>query len=243
MDTLLQAFLARHPRTVLLFSAGKDSAACLKMLRPFLDTVLVAWVNPGNPYPETVDYMSQVQRSVPHFQMVLGHQPAFVREHGHPADVIPFEATPEGRIATRSNGPRLVPLQQCCRENLWIPAQRCVREYGATGCIRGDKTSDPLSSGILSGMVIDGVEYLFPLADWSDAQVMDYLGDELPPSYRRGLATSLDCINCTAYLAENPGRIADLRETHPRAYREVEPVIRWMRDAAQRHMNALEAST
>jgi phosphoadenosine phosphosulfate reductase len=239
MDALAD-FLSRHERVVLLLSAGKDSAACLKMLRPHLSRVLVAWVNPGSPYPETVQYMSRVQRSVPHFQMVLGHQPQFIARNGYPADVIPFEATPVGRIATRSTGPLLAPLESCCRANLWEPAQRVVTDYGATGCIRGDRAREHLHSDATNGSTRDGVEFFFPVWDWSDQQVYDYLGDEVPPSYKRGLRSSLDCINCTAYLAHNPGRLADLRTHYPAAWAEVGPIIHWMRDAARRHLSAFE---
>jgi hypothetical protein len=83
---------------------------------------------------------------------------------------------------------------------------------------------------------------MLPLYEWSDQQVFDYLGDDVPPSYKRGLHTSLDCINCTAYLAENHGRIAELREAHPDVYAEVEPVIHWMRDITRQHLDALEAA-
>ena len=147
-----------------------------------------------------------------------------------------------GRIATGSHGPLLVPLEVCCRANLWEPARRVVIDWGATGCVRGDKDADHLHSDAAHGSVRDGVEFHYPLRDWSEEQVLQYLGDELPPSYRRGLKTSLDCINCTAYLAHNPGRLADLAQNYPAAHAEVEPVIRWMRDAARRHLTALEAA-
>ena len=239
MDTLTD-FLARHQRVALMFSAGKDSAACLKMLRPHLEHVMVIWVNPGHPYPETVQYMSAVQRSVPHFQMAMGHQQQFIRDHGHPADAVPFEATPLGRKATGQDAPALVPLEECCRANLWNPARRAVLDCRVTGCIRGDKACDHLHGDIHNGEVRDGVEFMFPLFDWTDQQVIDYLGDELPPSYARGLKTSLDCINCTAYLAENPGRFADLSQRHPEVWAEVRPIVFWMRDNARQHLAALE---
>ncbi|GAB3773747.1 hypothetical protein GCM10028796_46700 [Ramlibacter monticola] len=241
MDTLAD-FLARHERILLMFSAGKDSAAVLKLLRPHLARVMVTWVNPGHPYPETLDYMSHVQRSVPHFQMVLGQQPAFVARHGHPADLVPFEATPLGRIAADTSAPMLVPLEVCCRANLWGPMRQAVIDYGATGCIRGDKACDPLHANVVHGEVREGVEYHFPLLHWSDDQVREYVGDDIPASYRRGLRTSLDCMNCTAYLHENPGRLADLREHYPQAWAEVQPIVHWMRDITRRHLTAMEAA-
>lgn len=241
MDDLAH-FLQRHERVVLMFSTGKDSAACLKMLRPVIERILVAWVNPGHPYPESVEYMSHIQRSVPHFQMVLGHQREFIARNGYPADVVPFEATPLGRVVTGSTGPLLVPVEVCCRANMWGPARDAALAYGATGCIRGDKDADELHADVVSGDVRDGIEFFFPLREWTDAQVIDYLGQDIPPSYRRGLKSSLDCINCTAYLAHNPGRIADLKTNYPAAYEEVQPVIHWMREAARRNVNALEAA-
>jgi phosphoadenosine phosphosulfate reductase len=240
MADTLKAYMQRHDTVALQFSAGKDSAACLKLLRPYIEQVIVLWVNPGSPYPETVQYMADVARSVPRFQAVVGRQPAFIYTHGHPADVVPFEATLHGRVATRKAAPLLTSIEHCCGSNLWSPLHAATKATGATGVVRGEKRSDALRSRLEPGAIFDGREFHFPLHEWTDADVIAYLGDELPASYKRGLVSSLDCINCTAYTHHNPGRMADLREHHPEVWEEVRPVLDYLRGAMRSHLAELE---
>jgi PP-loop superfamily ATP-utilizing enzyme len=42
----------RHAKAILFFSGGKDSLACLHLLREYWDRVLVVWANPGEALPE-----------------------------------------------------------------------------------------------------------------------------------------------------------------------------------------------
>lgn len=217
-------FLSRHDRVVLQFSAGKDSAACLKLLRPWLDRIQVVWVNPGRPYPETVAYMEKVRQSVPYFVEVTGRQPQWVKENGYPCDFYSVDMTTFGSW----KGPKLNFTLNCCNANLWQPMLRWMLEHRITGVIRGSKRNDGLVSPVQSGQVIQGMEFLFPLEDWTDEQVMAFVGEDLPDSYRRGLTSSLDCATCTGYLKHNPGRREDLRFADPEAFTETVPVFKAM---------------
>lgn len=237
----LEEFVARHEMIVLQFSAGKDSAACLKMLRPWIHKVVVLWGNAGDPYRETVEYMQKIRQSVPMFLEVMGAQRRFVVEQGYPADSVPFVGTPWGRAATRGSM-SIVPVHQCCGENLWGPTFRVGQKTGATGIIRGEKRSDGLRSIGENGLVFAGQEYFYPLMDWTDNQVLEYLGDDVPASYARGMSSSLDCRSCTAYLDHNPGRIADLANCEPDAFAEIKPVLAWLRQQAAINLANLEVA-
>lgn len=237
---LLSEFMSRHQRVALMFSAGKDSAACLKLLRPFIDQVTVIWANPGRPYPEVVDYMQRIRATVPRFVEARGDQPAWIQANGWPTDVLPWEATPMGRACTRN--PRAVPLalSEACRwANMWEPALHATRASGASGVIKGEKLCDrplpPLQ------LVSEGREYFRPLLQWTHAEVFAFLEtSEWPPGYARGLSGSLDCQTCTAYLARNPERLRDLKHTSPEAFAEVVPVLRYMRDVSSQHARAID---
>jgi 3'-phosphoadenosine 5'-phosphosulfate sulfotransferase (PAPS reductase)/FAD synthetase len=239
----VEAFMGRHDDVALMFSAGKDSAACLELVRPWIKQVLVMWCNPGRPYPEVEDYMTRVRRSVPHFVEVRGNQPGFVQASGHPADLLPWEATPAGRACV-VDGPKPVRLSsplECRWANMWSPALDALRRSGCTGVIRGEKLTDRPLALPLAGF-FEEREYLQPLLDWTDAQVLEFLGAALPPGYADGLTGSLDCMTCTAFLSRNPGRLRYLRERHPAVYAEVEPVLRYMRQVTRAHLERVGAA-
>lgn len=217
-------FFNRHIRVALEFSPGKDSAACLWLLEPYWNRLVVVWANPGNPYPETLEYMQAIQETVPKFAEVKGRQPEWIKEFGYPTDILPVMASPFNHMPGTEENIRLQPFMACCSANMWQPMAQWVQANEITGVIRGQKVCDRLRSPISNGSIIDGVEYLFPIDGWDDVQVRDFLGDKIPDSYKRGLITSLDCMNCTAYVAQNPGRVADLELIYPPAAAEVKQV-------------------
>lgn len=220
----LAAFFSRHQRVMLQFSAGKDSAACLYLLEPFWDRLTVAWMNPGNPTREVVEYMARIAKLVPSFLEVKGNQPEWIRRNGYPVDVLPFHSTRLGKIASDKPVMRFAPAENCCRANMWEPLAREVISGDYTGVIRGQKSCDSLKIPVTSGQVIEGIEYLFPLQDWSDEQVFDFIGPNLPPAYARGLRSSVDCRNCTAYAEEHQGLVEDLLHEEPDAASEIRAV-------------------
>jgi 3'-phosphoadenosine 5'-phosphosulfate sulfotransferase (PAPS reductase)/FAD synthetase len=93
--------MSAHENTVLQFSGGKDSLACLFLLREQWDEMTVLWVNAGAAFPETVGLMEKIRALVPHFLEVRTNQPAQVAELGYPVDVLPLrnankQAPPSG---------------------------------------------------------------------------------------------------------------------------------------------------
>jgi 3'-phosphoadenosine 5'-phosphosulfate sulfotransferase (PAPS reductase)/FAD synthetase len=241
--TAIDEFFARQPGPVALqFSSGKDSAACLWLLEPWWDRLDVVWGNPGNPYPETLAYMERIRKIVPRFVEVGGQQPASIRAKGWPVDILPVEGTAVGVVLGFEPAAPLRMFHECCWENLWQPMQEFLIRGGYTGVIRGQKLSDRLKSPTRSGDVEAGVEYLFPIETWSHAEVFDFLGpSRLPESYKRGLSSSLDCINCTAYTSENPGRLGELKLTHPAVYTEVVKVHLNLHSRLRAHAAYLES--
>lgn len=211
------AFFDKHPQTILAFSAGKDSAACLWQLQPYWHRLTVVWVNQGDPYSETLEYMEKIRKLVPQFKMLLGDQPTFVRKHGWPADALALQTTPLGALFTNYQGTKFIPFLACCGANLWDVISGFIHEQKITGVIRGQKDMDAKKSSIQGpGGIAGGIEYLHPLWNWSDEQVGTFLGDRIPPSYTRGLTSSLDCQSCTAYLAENGARLKEMEQTNPK---------------------------
>lgn len=241
MKSPMEEFFQRHERVALHFSAGKDSAACLWALEQYWPRMTVMWCNPGNAYPETEAYMMRIAQMVPRFEMVQGNQPANIKAFGYPVDIIPFDNTPIGAACTGKATLKLQPFWQCCAMNLWQPLEQAVKAGGYDGVIRGQKGCDALKAPMESGTVVDGVEYLFPLQKWSDEDVVMFLRDRIPESYKRGLKSSLDCMNCTAYLKENPGRFDDLLEIDHDAAVEVLTVKRYLAGKLAAYQELLES--
>ena len=116
----------------------------------------------------------------------------------------------------------------CCAANLWGPMQKATRMLGATMVIRGQRNSERLKSPIRSGYMEEGVEYLFPLQDWTDEQVKEYLRAQsvlLPDNYAYN-NTSLDCQHCTGYLFETQGKFNYMRKFHPALHKRVVEIVR-----------------
>lgn len=224
----MDEFFARHEKVALMFSGGKDSLACLAVTRPYWDRLTVVWVNPGNPYPETVELMASISKLVPKFVEVRGDQKEFIATHGHPVDVLPMNMTSMGRLVRRVDGPKVCAYTDCCKANMWIPAARYLAGQRFTGVIRGDKNTDEQRSPVRSGDMVNGAEMLFPLENMTDEMVVSLVSCLLP-SYGRGIKTSLDCMNCTAYLRHNMERIKELKTTYPEVHAEIVEVLREVR--------------
>lgn len=236
---IIDDFFLRRKRVMLSFSSGKDSAACLRLLEPWWDRLDVVWSNMGNPYAETLEYMARIAKLVPNFHMVVGDQPGSVRERGHPVDFLPLDTTDLGRRISGIRGPLLRPYWDCCQENSWKPMDQFRRDGLYDGVIRGQKDLDSLRAPVQSGDIVDGSEYFFPLQDWTDSQVLAFVGDRLPASYHFGRKSSLECKNCTAYTKDNVGAVAYLSSRDPAAAAEVREVHTYIRAKWQEYTHFL----
>lgn len=238
----LEDFLSRHSKVMFQFSAGKDSAVVLQLLKPYWDKIDVVWCNPGNPYPETLEYMERISKMVPHFVCVLGNQPGNVARCGWPVDIVPLSHTAKGNALSGEATIQFRPFWECCEANMWWPMQRAIITGDYTGVIRGQKEVDRLKNPMPSGAVAEGVEYFYPIDVWTEGQVEEFLStyDLWPESYKRGLKVSLDCMTCTAYMRDNPGRLRDLRHVDIQAWRTVAGVHIALSDALQDQKTWLE---
>lgn len=207
----------RHNFGVLHFSGGKDSLACLYMLRPYWSQIIVMWCNTGSAFPETISQMEQIRSIVPHFIEVKSEQQSDIEENGIPVDILPHTNTDHAHIFGGSASHKMRIFYDCCKNNIWVPMHEATAKTGATLIIRGQKLSDKNKSPALSGHVCNGVEYLFPLEMMSDDEVYWYLSEnniQLPANYEY-INTSLDCWNCTAYIFENAKKLEYMRMFHP----------------------------
>jgi 3'-phosphoadenosine 5'-phosphosulfate sulfotransferase (PAPS reductase)/FAD synthetase len=202
-----------HKNVMLQFSGGKDSLACLWLLEMHWPDMIVAWVNTGDAFPETLEQMETVKKLVPHFLEIKSNQPEQIKRAGYPVDLLPVWDTELGRVADTSRSDRYQTPFSCCGDNIWIPLANAVKGYNVTLVIRGQRSAEAKKSPIRSGHTEDGVQYWFPIEDWTDEQVLEFLGERLPAHYKF-LDTSLDCQHCTAYMNESKNKLKYARERH-----------------------------
>lgn len=233
--------LARHPRVALQFSGGKDSMACLYLLRPWLDQIRVYWANTGDALPETVEAIERCRAFIPRFAEVRTDVKTWRGEHGMPSDLVPTFSTPFGRLFGMSEV-KVVDRFTCCSANVMWPMFEHMKTDGVTCIIRGQKLADTARVPLRSGDIADGFEFFYPIERWSNAEVLEYLkAQDAPvhPCYEIG-DVGVDCAHCTAWWDES--HFEFIRRRHPELHAEVMRDVRALSKAIAVHVRHLNAA-
>lgn len=234
-----------HRRPCLQFSGGKDSLACLYLLRPYWDRLTVMWSSRGDAYPEARALFEDVRHMVYAVIEVGGDEQWRAGAiNTWPADCVPDRATWFGRLVEPTDDDfRLVHRYDCCLAHFWKPMAQATTAGGFDLVIRGQRADEakraPFASGAMDG---DGRVYLLPIQHWTKSDVLTYLraqGVALPRQYEYGMA-SLDCLHCTAYLDENGGKLRYLRDFHPEAAIEYERRLRLIQSEQERQARLMK---
>lgn len=230
----IEAALDRHKHIGFQFSGGKDSLAALLQVRQHWSRMTVYWTNTGDPVPEVQAVVDRVRAVVPHFVEIAGRVREQIAAYGLPSDLMPTTST---LLGLRDAG-GTIPLQDrftCCYHSLMKPMHDRMKADGVTLIIRGQKSADQLKSPLRSGALDDGVELLFPLEHWTDAEVFVYLqANSFVPDYYQHLGASPDCLTCSAYW--NEGRARWLHSAHPEAYQVYQDKLDIIREAVMPHI-------
>lgn len=240
---MLADLFSRHERVALMFSGGKDSLACLYLCKDYLDKLCVVWINTGANFPEIEEEVKALQELVPNFLEVNSDQPSSVAANGYPTDVLPIEHTKIGQLHTGTSGIVLRSYMDCCGENIWAPAAKAIKDYGFTAVIRGQRADEHHKAPVKSGFVEDGVEYIFPIEDWTTGQVLEYLEQNgvQANSRLRMDHSSLDCWNCTAYCNQSKERMDYIKANHPEKHIQVVALLKQIDNAVTEQMSGVRA--
>lgn len=228
----------QHERIALQFSGGKDSLACLYLLREHWDKITVYWLDTGDAFPEALEVIERVKEVVPRFVRVPSSSRAVIEQFGLPTDLVPASCTPMG-IEASGGGVLMQDKFSCCLRTMMIPMHQRMLADGITLIIRGQKNADTYKGWLRSGDIEGGMQCLFPLQDWTDEQVHQYLeaqGIEAPAFYQRGMRSMPDCMTCSGWWDE--GRAAYLKEHHPLHYQEYQSRLNTISDAVGGHIAA-----
>jgi len=186
----------------------------MHILAPYLDEILVIWVNTGAAYESTLKQMGQIRNTVPHFFEVTTNQPGDIEKWGWPTDILPIR---HDSLLFGKLQPKLQTAISCCAKNIWLPTQLCLKDKGINLCYIGAREDESMSDSRWDG-TRDGIEFKYPLRKWTVQMVQDYVKKHnimLPPYYYSGPngtgeEKSRDCWSCTGYLWERRASIAAL---------------------------------
>jgi 3'-phosphoadenosine 5'-phosphosulfate sulfotransferase (PAPS reductase)/FAD synthetase len=226
--------LDRHEHIALSLSGGKDSLACLYLLRPHMHRITAYHRDTGDLLPEVREIVAEARGMCPNFVHLQGDVMAWHREHGLPTDLLPHSAEHIGQAM--GEGQRLVTRYTCCYGNLMAPLFDRIRADGNTLLIRGTKRVDMKRLPMASGDVVDGLELLLPLQEWSNTDVFEYLRREGAPICRiyEYVTNAPECARCPAWWGEkraaylrrfHPDLFADYRTRLQAVWREIDPAL------------------
>ena len=218
--------LDRHDKIALMFSGGKDSLAVVYLLREHLPRVTVYHVNTGDLLPEIEAIVDYVRLGVPNFVQIDTDAMAWGDTNGLPTDLLPYTEHPLARMAGQGGNERLTSRYDCCYQNLMLPCYARAKADGCTLVIRGSKACDNPLMPTRSGERIDGMEMLYPIQDWSHADVQAYLRSVGAPHNRiyDHMTNAPECARCSAWWGEK--RSAYLRQFHPTVWADYQARLR-----------------
>lgn len=238
-DEQIEAAFGRHVQVGFQFSGGRDSTAALFRLRPWWRRMRVYHLNTGDQFPETRAVVREVGQLLAVHTINTDVQT--VREqHGLPSDLIPINNHVLGR-ATTGETFKIVDRYECCARALMIPMHERMLADGITLIVRGQRADEFHQAPTRSGDTDGRVELLFPIEDWSAADVDRFIADNrLPvaPYYAAGLPEAPECMGCTAWWGD--GRLTYLRERHPEQFAAVRGKIGLIRAAIDRQYALLD---
>lgn len=232
--------IARHEHIAMQYSGGKDSTAALYLLKPWWDKITVYWTNTGDPYQETLDIVNEIKSQVKNFVEIKGDVKAWHSVHGMPSDIVTPHAHEIGNMLGFGKV-RLSNRFDCCWNNLMLPMHTRMEADGITLLIRGTKDSDMPTQPLSSGKVYSDIEVLYPVQDWNDDEVFDFLHQENAPVsdvYAYGMPNGSECTRCTAWWDDGKARF--LKERYPEQYKNYQKVLLQSKENMQASLKWLE---
>jgi phosphoadenosine phosphosulfate reductase len=204
------------PKYVLEFSGGRDSLALLKLWEPFKAETVVLWVDAGGTLPE-VRQLILTHTAGWDLRICETDANSWIEKHGYPADIIPLWYTARGQWVRKPEDVMIAPSFSCCAENVMKPLHLAALALQPEFIVRGQRNTETFKSPARDGADFGNFKLLFPLQDWTDAQVNEYLktaGVELPEWYAYG-TKGFDCWWCTGFAKESAGLRKYLKLRHP----------------------------
>lgn len=215
-------------RPVFYCSFGKDSSVVLHALRPWLDKIMVVFIDCGGLYPDIVATADYLGAQLPKYFHIHPATDIFqsIRESGWPTDIETEDLGELSNLMARdptalTNRVRL--WTKCTQERVWMPGFFWAQMYKPDLFISGEKLLDRPYATDWEQRTMGAEKVLRPVFDWSDQDIWDYIdanGIELAKSYTGRQADRRDCYVCFGHCLTS-GRVDYLKQEYPDLYRKL----------------------
>ncbi len=229
-------------KTALWFSGGKDSMACLFLMKSRLKDIEVLFVNTGKYYPEQLETVASVRELCKNWHEVWTDREGQWIRNGLPSDLVPIDWTQFGQQLTSMKPFAVQSYLQCCWENIGDALLQKSKELGVTDVIRGQRLDDGHRAPAKNGSIVDGIAYHHPIENWTKERVLEYLRQEMGelPGHYALEHSSLDCYDCTAYTDHSADRVEWMRVRHPKLHEQYASNMGLLRSAIRPIARSME---
>jgi phosphoadenosine phosphosulfate reductase len=206
--------LSNHKNIGLQFSGGKDSLACVHLLRPHWEKLTLYHVDTGDLLPEVMEIVDQVESMVPRFIRIETNSNQWRETVAYPSDLVPTSSSILG-VKIGMSDRRIIDRFECCAMNIMVPMHERALADNCTLVIRGTKRADMKRLPAENGPTGLGYDLWLPLLEWSHEDVFNYLREVGAPICRtyEHRVNAPECATCPAWWSE--GRAEYLKKYHP----------------------------
>lgn len=227
-------------RAALQFSGGKDSMACLYLLREEVERGMpVYWLDSGDGIPETLEVVDEVRQWIPDFRPVEFDYVAWIEANGSASDITTAHSSYLGQELGLSDL-KLSGRFASTWHTLMLPLHQRVVEDGIEVVVRGTKSADADSLPHLSG---DAYDVMMPLDGWTHDDVFSYLqhvGAPISKVYDYcSKASAPEWLHDTAWWDDGKARY--LKAKHPDLAERYRLHLHAVRDEVHARLRELQA--
>jgi 3'-phosphoadenosine 5'-phosphosulfate sulfotransferase (PAPS reductase)/FAD synthetase len=218
----------KSEKPIFLCSFGKDSSCILHALEPYLERVMVVFVDCGGLYPDIMEWAKMQGSRMPLFMYAHAHGDMwqYIKEKGWSVDIEIADLGRHGYIRAENGVAmqhKLQPYTQCIYDRVWIPLAMFTSLYQGDCLITGERKQDREFATDWSTRGFNMKNIVRPIFDWTDEDVWEYIDAnhiELSQTFQGRQAERRDCYLCMGHEMTSQ-RIIDLKRDWPDLYQKV----------------------